>query len=311
MVGASQRNSRGDPGWIRWVLIWLGCLLAWPSVMACCVETLSAAEIESGLMEQDFYQYDFLRPGYLGTFEQVQSTGYDSGQIFKNISVNYLAMVTGPSFQGGALGQREYFNLRNFLGAGYRLGETLTFSGNANWSVRGTDQFLTQFHDPFFRLADSSVFSADGWNLYWDGRLHLPFSKSSMVSGMNLGVQSVQALTYSIPESRLAVGLSSSIRYNFLNPMGVGSDLELYLGPNVFYQLAPSLGLNLLTEVQWSHLYQQGFSDWTHPNFDLEPGLAWDLFPNLSFNPFVHLPVGSKTSLIPSYVGFLLSWTLL
>ena len=312
MVGASQWSSRvARSGGVKWGWIMLGWVLAWPNMATAEGAEMDSAELDSGVMDLDLLRSDPPRPGYWGTIEQGQKSGFDSDQVWKNISLNYLTMVSGPTFQGDSISKGEYFTMKNFLGAGYRLGETVTLSGNAYWSVRGASQFPTQFHDPFFRLADSSVWSGDGWNLYLDGRLHLPLSTASLISGLNLGIQSVQSLSYTVPQSRLAFGISSSIRYNMMNPMGFGSVLDLYLGPNAFYQLAPNLGFNLLSEAQWSHLYQRGRSDWALPSFDFEPGLAWDILPNLSFNPYVHVPVGGKSSWIPTYAGFLLNWTLL
>jgi len=254
---------------------------------------------------------EFPRPNYLSTLQRSTMTGFDPSQILKNVTLTYFGIVSSPSFQGPIRGQRESFFLRNFLGAGYRLGDSVVLSGNAYWSVRGLQQLPTQVHDPFIRLSDASFLSGENWNLYLDGRVHLPVSTASINSGLNLGVQSVQALTYTIPESRFALGLSSSIRYNLLSPQGLGNDLDLYLAPNLFYQLTPSLGLNVLTEVAVSHLKSRNFSDWIDPNFDLEPGLAWDVFPNLNVNPYIHIPIGGKSSFLPSYAGFLLSWTLL
>jgi hypothetical protein len=259
----------------------------------------------------DLAPTEFPRLNFLGSMQRSAWGGFDPAEVLSQISLNYFAMVSSPSFPGQAARVGESFVLRNFLGAGYRLGPSVVLSGNANWSVRGMQQLPTQVHDPFVRLSDASFLSGENWNLYLDGRIHIPVSTASMNSGLNLGIQSVQSLTYSIPESRLALGLSSSIRYNFLSSKGVGNQIDVYLAPSLFYQLGPSIGFNCLAEAMMSHLRQPGTSNWIYPSLDVEPGLAWDLLPNLNLNPYVHIPIDSTKPFLPSYAGVLLSWTLL
>ncbi len=268
-------------------------------------------EVEIGSDLSDFSRAALLQPGYLSTLRYNSVSPFNPSQILDNITVTYLGMASSPSLQGISSGQRDSAQLRNFLGVGYRLSEAVTFSGNAFWSVRGVEQFPTQIHDPFLRLADGSFLSGENWNLYVDGRVHLPLSAASVNSGLSWGIQSVQVLTYSVPESRFSIGFSSSIRYNSFKLQGYGSDLDLYWGPSFLYQLAPTLGLNFLSEVLWSHLCHRGGSGWTYPSFDLEPGLAWDVLPSLSLNPYFHFPLGVKSNVYPMYLGLVLSWTLL
>ncbi len=304
-------NELRRSAWMRVGVLSVGWMLFEPAQADARTEVFDPAEVESGSLDLDPGRSEFPRPNFLGSFQKNAVETFEPSDILKNITVNYFGMISSPSLQAVAPGYRESLLLRNFLGVGYRLSELVTLSGNAYWSVRGLEQFPTQIHDPFVRLADGSFLSGENWNLYVDARLHLPLSSASVNSGLNLGIQSVQALTYSIPESRFALGLSSSIRANVLSVQGYGSDLDLYLGPNLFYQLAPSLGLNCLFESQMSHVRSRSSSGWSALIFDLEPGLAWDVMPNLSVNPYIHLPMGGLTSFSPTYAGLLLSWTLL
>ena len=44
---------------------------------------------------------------------------------------------------------------------------------------------------------------------------------------------------------------------------------------------------------------------------DLQPGLSWDITPNLNFNPFLDLKTGGNVNLDSTSMVFTLSWKLI
>jgi hypothetical protein len=236
------------------------------------------------------------------------------------VNMNYFGILYGPSIRNpkgyqpsntGNPDSEKPVIVKNFLNVGYGLSDTIGVTASAYWIWQPVMGQQMTLQDPFLRVSHNSIYHDDLWNLYGDVRVHLPVTDVSRINDMNFGVQSVQVLSYRVPRSRLTVGSYGSVRVNSFGGKGYGNDMELYVAPNAFYQITPTVSLTCLYEIQTSHTFGNKAFAFNEDGMDLEPGVSWDVTPNLMVNPYLHLPIGSGFTLASTSVGMMLNWILI
>ena len=266
--------------------------------------------------------------------EEINSAGVTGGEsvyseelgenensgIANKFSLNYFGIFYGPSVRGPAVYQPDTRGVpdkdrpllfKNFLGLGYNVSDAVAVSGTFQWTWQPVMRHEAQVQDPFLKVSHNSIFQVDSLNLYGDLRVHLPVSHISRDNELLFGVQSVQALSYSLPEANLLLGLVGSVRANRFGSRGFGNDLELYVAPNLNFQIRDTLALTLLYEIYASHGYGARAFSFAGDGTDLEPGLAWDLTPQLTFNPYLHIPLSGSVNLNSMTFGMMMNWALI
>jgi hypothetical protein len=234
--------------------------------------------------------------------------------------VEYFAIFYGPGLQNPSAytptpyGQKDLVHpvaLRNFIGAGYNVTDEIAVTPTASWiwNPIGTQSFVLQ--DPFVRISHSSVFSTADMNLYSDIRFHIPVTRLSMDEKLRLGVQTFHALAYDVPGTRLSLGLYGSARVNFFGNQAFGNDLELYMAPNLNYQVSDAASLILTYEMNATHVL--GTKAWALNNTgtDLQPGVAWLVTPRLLLSPYLNLNTGGKVNLESTSLGFSMAYRMI
>ena len=234
--------------------------------------------------------------------------------------MNYYAIFYGPALKGTSAyqptpsGEQDLNRpilLKNFMTLGYNLSEQLILAGTAYWTWNPVFGQKMAMQDPYVRLGYDGLIRTDHLNLYADMRVHFPISSVSRQNDMLAAFQSYQALSYTVGDGPLTLLLFGSERANVFGKRGYGNDLELYLGPSINVRLSRKLALTVLYEMQVNHEFgQKAFSFYSEPS-DLEPGVSWEISPNLSINPYLNLYPGSKMTLSSSSIGMLMSSTLL
>ena len=261
-------------------------------------------------------------PGGVGELpdEVSESVAEEGSEIEKQININYFGIFYGPALQGtnsyqpapGGQSDRDLpVILKNFLNVGHNLSEMVTVTATAYWVAQPVLDKNLEFQDPFVRASYNSILHWRGFNLYGDVRGHVPATAVSQQNDLVFGLQTFQALTYGVPESRFLYGLYASERRNFFGNEGYGNDVELYFALNMNYQFAPTLTTTLLFEVQRNHAYgdfRKGFYD---NGTDIQPGISWDITPQIMVNPYLNILLGQSVSLRSTSVGMMMSWTLL
>lgn len=234
-------------------------------------------------------------------------------------NINYYAVFFGPSlfkpsyYQPTPSGDPDLNRpvlMKNFLSLGYSFSEVvnLSLTGFAIWEPALKEQFLIQ--DPFLMVSHNSILRLGNLNLYGDLRVHIPATTVSQQNNLLVGLQSFQVLSYGVGESRFVLGLNSSIRTNFYGSQGWGTDLEVYVSPNIRYQVSPTVGVAVAYEVQASHLKGVQPYRLTSDGTDIQPGVTWDILPNVTVNPFLTFQTGGKMSFKTTSLGMFLSWGL-
>ena len=245
-----------------------------------------------------------------------ESSTADEEDLTGKFSANYFAILYGSSiqspgeFQPSPFGERDPsrpMELKNFAGVSYNLDKDTAITPTAYWSWYAGEQQFTM-NDPFLRISRANVIDTTYFNLYSDLRIHIPVSSDSQSDKLVTGLQTFQSLAFQVGQTPLALGLYASVRVNFFGDQGLGNDLELYMGPNLFFQIARHMSLTLLYEEQVNHQYgAKPFHFWT-PGSDLEPGVAWDVTSNLMINPYFNLNTGGQIALSTTSFGMMLNW---
>ena len=235
-------------------------------------------------------------------------------------SLNYFGILFGPSVKNPSSYQPDPERtlkdqgrpllLKNLVGLSYDVSEEISVTPTISWLWQPVLKHETSLEDPFLKVAHHSLVSFRNFNLYADARVHLPVSRISKENQQVMGLQTVQVLTYEIESSRFTLGLYGSGRYNVIqSEMGQGNDLELYLAPNISYQLLPHVALTLLYELRNNHVYGEKMFLLQNDEMDIEPGVSWDVTPGLMINPYLHIPT-KGLGLAATSVGMMINWTL-
>lgn len=244
----------------------------------------------------------------------------EDGSVWNRFGLNYTNILFGPSigdassFQPNSNGDRDLDNpvyMRNFLSLSYGVTENIAVTGTAYWfyqPVHG-QQFLMQ--DPFMRVSHSSVFGTEwGLNLYSDARVHFGVTDASRNIDLISGLQNFNYLSWNVARTPVTLALRTSLRYNIFGSQGAGADAEVYLAPEAIYQVLPTLALTLLYEMGASHQFGDDLDFFTNDGTDLQPGVSWDVTPNINVNPYLNIHTGGKVTLASTSVGMFFSWNM-
>jgi hypothetical protein len=238
----------------------------------------------------------------------------------KRFSVDFLSIFFGPSLQNprrylpaadGTADLNRTVGLRNFLSLGYHLSSEVAVSGTAFWTMEPYSQAKVALQDPFVKVSHLALWREGGWNLYGDLRTHFGMTPASRNSDLLFALQSVQGLSYEIPETAWVLGVYGSEKSNVFGKQGVGYDLELYVAPHIHYSVSPAVMLSLLYEIRLSHVFGDRFGELTAQGTDLEPGVTWNLSPSLMVNPYLTVNTSQKLNLSTTTFGLMLNWNLL
>ena len=251
------------------------------------------------------------------TSEQIENQSETPNSKY---SLNYFGILYGPSVQdpssfqptiNGEPDPERPVIMKNFLWVNYNLTNEIAVAPSAYFIYQPVLGQQVELRDPFLRISHSSVLHTEQFNLYADIRWHIPVSNFSRESDLRTGIQTYQVASYTIPSSRFTFGAYVSERVNFYGRRGNGNDFELYLGPNVNYQLSPKVALTMLYEATASHALGDPAFQFNNDGTDLEPGVSWDITQNLNFNPYLNFYTGGKVNLRSTAVGALIAWRLI
>jgi hypothetical protein len=236
-------------------------------------------------------------------------------------SLFYTNIFYGPSlsspgsYQPDSQGNPNLNNpiyTKNFLSASYGFTENMAVTGTMYFLYRPVlGQQLTMM-DPSIRVSHAAIAHTDwGFNIYSDVRWNFGVTDASRQADMIGGAENFNYVSWEIANSRFTTALRIKERYNFYGKRGAGTDVELYLAPEVRYQLTPTVALTGLYEMQASHQFGDSVSYFTNDGTDFEPGVSWDIVPSLTVNPYLNIQTGGKVSAASTSVGMFLNWAIL
>jgi len=240
----------------------------------------------------------------------------DIGDQAGKITATYFGIFYGPSVskptsfqptEDGSQDSNRPVMLKNFAGVGYNLTDHLRITPTAYWQWLPSAGGAYAVQDPFVKISDDSIISEGNFNLYGDFRYHAPISNFSKAANITGSYQSVQVATY-VPEgTRWMLALFSSERAYTYGKGGYGNDFEVYVGPNVGYQISPRVQLTMLYETNLVHVYGNNPGTMEGDGTDLQPGVSVDITNRLNVHPYLSI-YPSAPSIASTSVGALLYW---
>jgi hypothetical protein len=161
--------------------------------------------------------------------------------------------------------------------------------------------------DSFIRLKVPKLIDLGNFKMVADLRLYVPTSTWQQQGGEIVAPQLRFVPTYVIPNSRLTVGSILYYQQTFRNSRVDSMDTyaknywsnEIYAGPNISYQVAPTVALTALYEFDTVRVTGDNslafMTDTRSGNgyTDFEPGVSWDITPSINLTPFLNMYPGS------------------
>ena len=236
-------------------------------------------------------------------------------------SIRYFSILYGPSVRNptsfqptpeGLPDRDRPVLVKNHLTMGYDVSERLLIAGTLPFTWVPVQGQRFEVRDPYLRVGLDHLLRTDLLNYYADLRVHFPVTKDSRNQDMLASVQTFHVLTVTPgTRSNLSLDLFTSARANFFGDQGFGTDLELYLAPELSYQMTPTVGLTILYEMGASHWF--GDKPWLFRSdgTDLEPGISWDVSPSFNVHPYMNIFPSGSVSWDSTSVGLMLNWKLL
>ena len=238
------------------------------------------------------------------------STSSLLSDLLGKFSLSYWGMYSGPPavnpLQAGTLsaatGNLQYDpsspqNLYNQLKLDYHLSQNVFIGPVLNFKYIPVYGKGAHMEDSGVRIGNSQLIHTDHLNLFADARIYAPTDPHTQSNGEIVSFVSLQFLTYEIPATKWTLGLLSFDTYGVYGsniPVGMGTggypeDAMVYLGPNISYQLTPSLALTTFVEFYMNHAPNSGLAfnnlPATYAPMDIAPGVSWDITKQINISP--------------------------
>ena len=245
--------------------------------------------------------------------ETISETSFFSDKLI----ANYFGIFSGPSLGKSGMYQTTGYGdldptspqqLEGYLTVGYKVSDSRMAGIVLDLIYKPFYGQDLQMEDPALKIGDSKFISFGGFSDSADLRLFAPTGRDPKIVNEVTAIQTLHVMSYQIHQSRLSIGSVAAAKVSFFRGNGSGKSTQLYLGPNVSYQLSRGLSATLLYEMCARHDYgSNDFFDLTRDGTDLRPGFNWDITPNFNINPFVNLQTGNKVNLDTTTFGFFAS----
>lgn len=215
--------------------------------------------------------------------------------------------------------------IRNVPQLGYYINPNLLIGAVARVDIFPTHQVDYGWEDSFVRIQAPKLIDRGAFNMVGDLRAYFPTSNWQQNNGENVSIQTRVVPSWVIPNSRFTLAMvlyhqwtSHSSKVDQVDAYAKNAwDSEIYAGPNISYQMTPTLALTALYEVDAVQLANTPFgtyiSDTRSGNgyTDFEPGLSWDVTPNINISPFLNMYPGSDFSLDTTSINVWFSFKLI
>lgn len=233
-------------------------------------------------------------------------------KLIDKLSIAYAGQYVGPSIGNPSAYITDEYGLTtdtkqvidSVLATGYKLNDRMSAGLNINFvytPVMGQDLRLK---DPTLKLSMKKLIDRGNLSLNGDFRIYPGVTASSRNKSMLAGVRTTQSLNYTVPNSKFSVGAAGIIRWNIYGASASsGQDISTYLGPNVNYQISPTVAANLLYEMGGGHSLGESITNWSADGTDLQAGVSWDITKAINLNPYLQLTPGGKVNLDSTSFG--------
>ncbi len=232
-----------------------------------------------------------------------------TGSWTQNVGLSFSSILWGPglgdissyqpNIETGKRDPESRLLLENTLKASYKLDAKNTLA--LGWDfyaypVRGSeagDKF--EALDPSVRWNNSSVLKVGNFNLGTEFRAYVPVYAGWEGTSHITHLRAYGFLSYEIPNSRFGLAMTALARqYLYSDPDAAAGKWaqRFYVGPEVSYQISPTVSAWLLFEANTERRMSANFV----PVNDIEPGITWNVTPNITFSPFLDIPTHKRVA---------------
>jgi len=202
--------------------------------------------------------------------------------------------------------------IRSNASLGYKVSPDLVAGGVARVDYLPKNNNDTLWEDAYLRLLAPKMINKGNFTAIGDLRFYVPTSHLSRENGLMTGITTRFVPTYTPTGSRLTFGTIfyhtlyiHDARVDSVNATATNAwSSEFYAGPNIAYQLTPTVSLTALYEFDAVRMANaSGLLNYTSDTHtgngytDFEPGVNWDITSNIYVNPFLNMYPGSDFSL--------------
>jgi hypothetical protein len=231
--------------------------------------------------------------------------------IYYGASLNHMSAVDTPNDSSSDGGGSNRVYIRNYPNMAYGIAPNLILGAVGRFDYDPLQQQDYKWKDSYVHLFSPQWIGRGNVSVTADFRVYAPLAAASRRTGEIVGLQTRFVPSYQVPGSRFTFGLilyqqftARDGRSDTINAFTANATTsELYAGPNVSYQLSPTVALTCLYEMDAVRLTGDPFFHYisdTHSNngyTDLEPALHWNVTSNIDLTPFLNLYPGSNFSL--------------
>lgn len=239
-------------------------------------------------------------------------------------SASYAGVFSGPSLghpssyqpddQGNVrIDPSNRIVLRNSLNLGYKVTPNVVLGSIFNFNYYPVPMFSKgsfELADPALKVSNGNFIKAGHFTMAVDLRASLPVTQRTRDRNLLTSLRFWQTSTYQIPNSHWSLGA-----YSFVKGYAYGQNakkdvavLDAYLAPFLHYEFNQTASLSLTYEMDATHYAGQSLTQWVAKDpTDLTLGLALNLTPSITFNPWIEIFPGGKVNLDATQFGALIS----
>lgn len=276
----------------------------------------------------------FMAAAVLATGNAQAATNTSSAQskvlapsLVDNLLVSYTNVFFGPPIEA-PLAQNQpndsgetdaadssHIAMEHYVALGYKFTKSASLSIVPGFKWEPVDPHTTTLYDPYLKLSEGKLISSGNYGMAGQMRVYIPVSDASLDNNAVAGIRLQQVSTYAIPDSRFTLGFTTFGRGNINSTLNNAKGkpnmaFQIYGGPSVEYQLAPTVSLTALYEMQAKSPYGDVLN-FSAAGTDFEPGISWDITPTFNFSPYVDIKSGYRVAADTTTIGWTISWKLL
>ena len=240
------------------------------------------------------------------------------GTGFNSLYVNYFANFHGspvndlgnfktPTTDGVTKkAQPMYFD--STLTTAYRINKDIGVGPEINFNYEPVLGKGFTLKDSGAKIYNKHQFTSGNFNVASNLILQAPTDYSRQ-SGIDFGVKTTPTIRYDIAATRWTIGSYTEAKAY----VGAtkGKTFKFWAGPYANYQVSQAVALTATYEMEAHHFAGKPSFDFTNVGTDLQPGVRWNITRDIMLNPYVNLYTGNKITVSNSYVGAIISATVL
>jgi len=217
-------------------------------------------------------------------------TGYLYGPNFGKMDGRTTDANFGVEENGG-----KVVNLDSNFKLGYKLSSDVSLSGTFRYISQETVGKGGTLKDSWLALSHGHAIQRGNFNSAFELRAYLPISDASQAANKITAFRFNQNSNFTFGD--LTAGVYSYIRYDVVgNTGGAGTQqLYLYAAPNAAYQLSKTVAATMWIDLAQyeKDIKTANNSIYYDGGVDIEPGVSWDITPNINVNPYINFFPGN------------------